>query len=218
MTALSKLIHTGFGRLGIRGDAEQRAVLVRATGKPSLRDMVPAEEEAVVAELERLGFKRSSKRANGRLKLSGKYAGKLQALWIAGWNLGVFHERDDAALEAFVKRQTGIERERWLHHAEDAKKVIEALKKWLAREGGVDWSNRKYMLAEERADGYRIAAAQWRILNQEADQPMSGFWYEVWGVRGVRLGSDADLTASSWIAVMNAFGVRIRAAAKKGGA
>ncbi len=214
MTALSKLIHTGFGQLGIRDEAEQRAILLRAAGKPSLRDMVPAEEEAVVAELERLGFKRSSKRANGRPKLSGKYAGKLQSLWIAGWNLGVFRERDDAALEAFVKRQTGLDAVRFCHDAADARKAIEALKAILARDGGVDWHTGHLRPSWINLPTYRIAVAQWAILTPASPRD---FWFVVTDL----LDQDEtyrDLTSAEWIMVMNHFGKQIRALKKKGGA
>lgn len=71
--------------------------------------------------------------------VTGKYAGKLRALWISGWNLGVMRERDDHALIAFVQRQTGLQHTRFLTDPADARRAIEALKKWLAREAGVQW-------------------------------------------------------------------------------
>ncbi|MGC8201033.1 phage protein GemA/Gp16 family protein, partial [Salmonella enterica] len=69
-----------------------------------LREMTPADKERVVAELRRLGFRHVNRR-----DLDGPYAKKLQALWIAAWNLGLTRSRDDKALLAFVKRQTGLD-------------------------------------------------------------------------------------------------------------
>ncbi len=75
----------------------------------------------------------ATRRFDGRHKLTGKYAKKLQALWIAAWNLGIARDRDDKALLAFVKRQTGIDHTRFLVYADDAKRAIEALKGWINR-------------------------------------------------------------------------------------
>ncbi len=212
MTSAIAAIHAGCKQLGIDEDG-RRAVYARVTGKASLSVMSSAEKENVVLELRRMGFKPASKRANGRLKLSGKYAGKLQSLWIAGWNLGVFRERDDAALEAFVKRQTGLDAVRFCHDPADARKAIEALKAILAREVGVDWSTAKVGPLWINLPTYQIAVAQWAILNPASPR-------DFWPVVTDLLDQDEthrDLTSAEWIAVMNAFGEKIRAA-KKGGA
>jgi hypothetical protein len=71
--------------------------------------------------------------------LSGPFASKLRALWLAAWNLGIARSRDDAALLAFIERQTGLTHDRFLRSAQEAARVIEALKSWIAREGGVAW-------------------------------------------------------------------------------
>lgn len=196
-------------QLGLDDDI-YRAKLQLITGKSSAKDMTEEERQAVITEFRRLGFKPIERRQNGRQKLSGRYAGKLQALWIAGFNLGVVRDRDDAALIAFVKAQTGIDHVRWLQDAEDARKVIEALKKWLTREAGVDWSVHSALQSWERADGYRIAQAQWVILvgAVEAKIPRA-FWDAVKGILGQQVSGRA-LTADEWITVMNAFGRRIR--------
>lgn len=196
-------------QLGLDDDV-YRAKLHLITGKTSARDMTEEERQTVITEFRRIGFKPIERRQNGRQKLSGKYAGKLQALWIAGFNLGIVRDRDDAALIAFVYSQTGIDHVRWLHHAEDARKVIEALKKWLNREAGVDWSVHSALQPWQRADGYRIAQAQWVILvgAVEAKIPRA-FWDAVKGILGQQV-SGRSLTSDEWITVMNAFGRRIR--------
>lgn len=205
-------IHVGLTQLGI-DEFGKRALYDRITGKAGLTAMSTTEQEAVLTELRRLGFAPASKRANGRPHLSGRYAQKLQALWIAAYNLGLISDRDDRALEAFVKRQTGLERERFLHHAHDAAKVIEALKAWLKRDGGVDWTDYRSMPAYQREPGYKIARAQWARLHPAVPD---GFWPAVATILADTFPEAADIvatagmTAQTWIAVMNDFGARIR--------
>lgn len=119
-------------------DDTYRAALVLVTGKSSSADMTETERQKVLEHFRQRGFKTGS--TGRRRPLEGRFAPKLQALWIAGWNLGLVRDRDDRALIAFVKRQTGIDHVRFLRHGSDAIKAIEALKGWLARAGGVDWS------------------------------------------------------------------------------
>lgn len=207
MSAATKAIHAGCRQLGIDEDG-RRAIYLRVVGKDSQSVMTEDEKERVVAELRNLGFgRRDARRPDGRLKLSGKYAPKLQALWIAGWNLGIFENRDDAALEAFVKRQTGLDAVRFCRDAVDARKAIEALKAILAREGRVNWSAISDHAPPYRdAVGYRIAKAQAKILGDDLHE-FEAFAY------GLSTTSDPGL---HWIRVMNKLGERIRAAKKAG--
>ncbi|MCC3246171.1 regulatory protein GemA [Methylocystis sp. WRRC1] len=70
---------------------------------------------------------------------SGPYAGKLRALWISAWNLGLVRSRDDKALIAFVERQTKLSHTRFLTEPADAMKAIEALKSMVSRGAKIDW-------------------------------------------------------------------------------
>ncbi len=206
MTAhLNRIIHASFRSAGIVEDDDKRAIYARVTGKAGLTVMSDPEKEAVAAELRKLGAK-PARRANGRAALSGPFAKKLQALWIACWNLGITRDRDDAALEAFITRQTGIERERWLHKAGDAAKVIEALKGWMAREANVFWGTpapRDWLTH----DGARIAWAQWKILNPKADL-VARYGFDSFVAT---CGGTLTMEAKGWITVMNALGAQIRA-------
>ncbi len=197
-----RTIHAISGKLGLDDDA-RRAVYQRVTGKPTLTLMSDPEKDAVVAEFRRLG---GDRRPDGRKKLAGPFATKLQALWIGAWNLGIVENRDDKALLAFVKRQTGIDHTRFLYYADDAAKAIEALKAWTAREAHVDWRVHRTMPLWRQADGYKISVAQWSLLKMPAD----AFWPEVWSLTGLKSGV-RDLSRAEWITVMNALGVRIRA-------
>jgi phage gp16-like protein len=208
MTSSIAAIHVAKTQLGLDDDT-YRAKLQNITGKTSAKAMSENERQKVLTVFRNEGFAPlgAGKRAGGRAKLSGKFAKKLQALWIAGYNLGTVRDRDDAALEAFVRRQTGIERERWLHHADDAERVIEALKGWIARDAGVTWSNAglhpdSYM----RQFGYKIANAQWAIVAPDAAK-------DFWPVVTDLVNHDVlhrHLSDQEWITVMNWLGDRIR--------
>ena len=210
MSALAKL-HIAKKQLGLDDDT-WRDLLLRVADKPSSKDMSDRERGRVLEELKRLGFKPVSKAS--RKGIEGKYAPKLQALWIAGYNLGLIRNKDDAALLAFVKRQTGIDHTRFLRYHDDANKAIAALQGWLARDGGVDWSKDRFLPDWTQANGYRIARAQHvKLCRIEAGtaQPLSQ-WLDLAGFI-----SPALMTDSSWIAAMNKLGALIRAA-EKGGA
>lgn len=170
MTSLTA-IHTGKKALGLDDDT-YRAMLCRVTGKQSAKDLTETERTKVIEEMRRAGFKKLSRPA--QMQLEGKYAKKLQALWIAGWNLGLISDNSDKALLAFVKRQTGIDHTRFLRDSNDAFKVIEALKAWLARAGSVDWSSLKN--ADYTAlSGFRIIVAQWCMLHKNDLEQLQGF-------------------------------------------
>lgn len=218
------LLHVARRDLGLDDD-DYRAVLERVTGKRSAKDLSEAERNLVADEFRRLGFKPSSK---GRKKgLEGKYAAKLQALWIAGWNLGVVRNRTDTALLAFVRRQTGVDHTRFLHHADDAARAIEALKGWLARDAGVDWGQRTERFPGDYINQpqYRIACAQWAIMKR--DLPPDGEWepflsepdwhglYRYAAVFGVTEKFER-FEAEDWHRLTNALGRAVRDARKKG--
>ncbi len=136
---LIQKIHIAKGQLGLDDDT-YRATLVQLVAKDSCKAMTGGELETVLKHFHRAGFKPRGKAFTGP---STKYAAKIHALWISGWNLGVIRDNSDAAMEAFIHRQTGIAKAQWLKDAKDAAKVIDALKAWLAREAGVQWSNHR---------------------------------------------------------------------------
>ncbi len=195
-------IHVALKQLGIADD-DKRDFYHRQTGKRSLTEMTPAEHEAVLGELRRLGFRPAKK------GLEGPFAKKLQALWTSGWNLGVVHDRTDAAMISFVKRQTGIEHTRFLLDAEDAARAVDALKAWLAREAGVDWHVGKHMAAWERMPGYRVAAAQWAILAKAGLAEASFSAFKAF-VEDHAFNPLAQMTSREWAGVTKTLSVRVR--------
>ncbi|WP_353428739.1 regulatory protein GemA [Paracoccus denitrificans] len=200
-----KMIYAGIRAVGIQEEDDRRALFERVTGKRRLRQMTPADKDRVVAELRRLGFQGPT----SRKLLTGPYAKKLQALWIAGWNLGLVHNRNDEAIIAFVKRQTGLDHARWLRDPADGKRVVEALKDWLAREAGVMWGNTQgYDWLKDH--GGKIAWAQWRRLYPAADlRDQTAFRAKVLALVPGKDSLDR-LTSADWREVCNAFGRVVR--------
>ncbi|WP_244478749.1 MULTISPECIES: gp16 family protein [unclassified Mesorhizobium] len=196
MTALAA-IHVARKQLGLDEDT-YRAVLVRVTGKTSAGDMTEAERQQVLGAFREHGFKPA------KVALDGPFAKKLQALWIAGWNLGLVRDRRDSAMLAFVARVTGIEHTRFLRNAADARKAIEALKSWTAR-AGVDWSDGEHMTAWLRGPGGKIARAQWTLLNGGFDFASFKTFVEDHAFNPIN-----QMTAREWAGVMNTLGERIR--------
>ena len=131
---------------GIDEDA-RRALQLRVTGKASMKDMT-ADETARLLKAVRGGdapgwtgperLERGAEDGTKHLP-GGPHDAKLLALWISGWNLGVVREPGAEALASWICRQTGLSSAKWAR-PKDTAACIEALKDWLAREGGVDWS------------------------------------------------------------------------------
>lgn len=210
MTSSIAAIHVAKKQLGLDDDT-YRSKLALITGKRSVKDMTEKEREKVLTVFRNEGFKPAptARRANGRQQLTGKFSKKLQALWIAGWNLGIVRDRDDAALLAFVKRQTGIDHTRFLTNATDANRAIEALKSWLRREASVSYGNTNgYDWLSK--DGAKVAWAQWKILTPGASiMTRKGFDQEALTLAGKTVLQ--DVTDGDWQKVMNALGEKIRA-------
>lgn len=198
MNALAA-IHVANKQLGLDEDTA-RDLYERVTGKRSLRQMNDREHQRVIQEQRRQGFKVAEK------GLQGPFAKKLQALWIAAWNLGIIRDRRDAAMLSFVKRQTGIEHTRFLLDAEDSAKAIDSLKAWMTREAGVDWTLSVSMADWLRLPGAKIALAQWQLLSVARAVDPRGFRQFVWDTAKPL----DQMTDRDWPAVMNALGDMVR--------
>jgi phage gp16-like protein len=209
MSALAA-IHVAKKQLGLDDDT-LRDLYERVTGKRSAKEMSEGERGRVVEELRKSGFEAAGKAASKapRKRLEGRFAKKLQALWISAWNLGLVQERDDTALIAFVKRQTGIDHVRFVRHPEDAAKAIEGVKGWMAREAGVDWTNSRFLPDWTQSDGFRIAAAQFRILHRRAPR-FAAFRDLHQYLAASKLPDATSATAADWIEIMNGLGREIR--------
>jgi phage gp16-like protein len=134
-------VHIARKELGLDEDS-YRDVMERITGQRSAAALSDRQLSALLDEFKRLGFNPRStgaKRAGQRRMATSPHAGKIRALWITLYNLGLIETPTEAALAAFVRRQAKVEALQWLKPAQ-ADKVIEALKAMATRGAGVDWS------------------------------------------------------------------------------
>ncbi len=149
------LIHVLAQKAGMDDDT-RRDYLQHETGQRSSKNLSRAEAATVIDDLRR-------RAGDGAVKgLDGAWGKKLRALWIAGYNLGLVRNRDDRAMLSFLERQTGVSHVRFLVEPGQANAAIEALKAWLARDGGVVWPTERNadVLARKRA----VLVAQWGKL------------------------------------------------------
>ena len=111
-------------------DEDYRLVLQRVTGKSSAADLSAAQLDAALKEMKRLGWQ--AKPASGRA--SNPAANKARAMLISLGLMGVIRNTSEAALNAFARRQTGIEHLSWVNQ-DHVYKLIEALKAIANRNG-----------------------------------------------------------------------------------
>ena len=206
MTALAK-IHV-LKRDARLGDDDYRALLERETGKRSSKDMTGPERLKVISALERLAPGQSSSHA----KATGAFARKLQALWIAGWNLGVVDDKSDKAMINWLKRQTGLDHHRFLQDPDDAGRAIDALKGWIRRVTGNDGLFRqdKTMPALYNDFRFQVCLHIWSELVKRNAAPAgtsTAYLTKLTGKADV-----PDLDAADWIAAQNELGKVLRAA------
>lgn len=160
-------VHIAKKDLGLDDDT-YRDVLRREFGKDSAARLSNAQLVDLVEHFKTLGFK---PKAKVRAGAECPQARKVRALWIAGWHLGVVRDRGERALQAFVRRQSGIDAVRWLRDPAAGAKVIEGLKAWLARPvdkggAGVDWGPYASTDGPFEKTRCRVMEAQWRILHR----------------------------------------------------
>lgn len=121
-------------------DEDYRAMLRRLTGQSSATSCTDAQLGLVLDELKAKGWKpkTAAKARPGRKAAPARHplALKARALWISLHQLGAVHDASEAALEAFARRQLGVDRLQWAVPSEGAA-LIEALKAMAERAG---WS------------------------------------------------------------------------------
>lgn len=125
-----QIIHIAKQQLNM-DDAAYRDILFALTRKRSSTELDFAERKKVLDHMEACGFKRT--KPQPRKLADDPQSKKIRALWLDLHQAGKVRNPSEAALAAFVKRQTGRDALQWLNSRE-ASAVIEELKKWLARE------------------------------------------------------------------------------------
>ena len=127
---LIRLIHVGKQKTGLTEDA-YRALLEGTTGKTSSTEMTITELESVLKALKGLGFQ--VKKMPLKTEEIGRATAE-QLAYIKGlWELCA-RIKTEAALNAFIKRITGVSYLRWLDR-KAAQKVILAVRDMAVRAG-----------------------------------------------------------------------------------
>lgn len=215
--ALAK-IHIAKKQLGLEDEA-YRSILRRVAGQGSAGKCDARQLGAVLEELRRLGFRDSAKpsRTGGRRRLAeAPQHRKIRALWLSLWNLGAVEDSGEAALGAFVQRQTGVAALQWAT-PEALNTVVEALKDWAAREG-VDWSLKERVwkdgLPDDRHNPRRsVVEAQWRkLLERGAIRHAEFLDVQAFGYRVTSKGGFQFYGPGDWDRLMSALGRMIREA------
>lgn len=177
-------------------DGDYRALLERVTGKVSCTAMNVAELAKVLDEFKRLGWAPVASASPKRPKPADHPAAKkARAMLISLGLLGVIRNASEASLEAFARRQMGVERLQWADQAQ-VYKLIEALKAIAERHG---WKQDVAGLADPIWTlKYRLCAAILRRLIAAgavaADATMATMLAERLGLEGrVQQPSERDL-------------------------
>lgn len=190
-------------------DDDYRSLLERETGLRSAAALSDVQLLVVCDALTR-------HLPSSSIKLEGPYAGKIKALWISAWHLGITRSNADTAAIAFIKRQTGIDHSRWLVNAADANKVIDGLKAWMARQAGVQWrdwpNNPRRAVAEAQVRRLDDAGDMRAGLGAVSPTPRAAFLEDyVCAVTGKNRGV-AYLDNADWDKAIAALGGRLRRA------
>ncbi|MFB2531013.1 phage protein GemA/Gp16 family protein [Paracoccus sp. p3-h83] len=133
------IINIAKGQLGLDED-DYRALLIRVTGKPSLRQMSDRQKIDVIEEMKRRGFRIRTK---GRMlpPSTKPYVRLIHALWKSCHRAGAIENGSREALRAFCHRfvahgddKIGVDPDLLTH--EQATPIIKALREMEARAKG----------------------------------------------------------------------------------
>ncbi|KAF7598298.1 MAG: hypothetical protein CGU29_13460 [Candidatus Dactylopiibacterium carminicum] len=112
-------------------DDSYRDLLERITGNRTLTLCVEGEIDAVIRELERLGFKATTPKTTRKLDDSEE-GRKIRAIWLQLHVIGEVKNSSELALLKYVQRVGKVSAIQWLSAAK-CEVVIESLKKWAVR-------------------------------------------------------------------------------------
>jgi len=177
-------------------DDDYRAVLLDVTGRTSAADCSEAELVRVVERFKARGFQPKPAAGRGGSPRAADHpaAKKARALWISLHHLGAIDDPSERALEAFARRQLGVERLQWADQAK-AYKLIEALKAMGERKGwrqdlaGIDPAAQVMVLKRRLAEAilarlktlgiaarhWSLTEAAWLLLGERPASP-GGIW------------------------------------------
>ena len=134
-------VHAGAKALGWDDDLRRQVMAERYQGKTSSKDLTDDQLRDFARHIGRLqdaakaaSKHRQPKRAGKRALAPGAQASKARALWLSLYHLGAVADPAEAALDAWVERQTGVASLRFADQVV-ADQVIRGLRNWCDRVG-----------------------------------------------------------------------------------
>ena len=134
--ALLAKVHIAPKQLGMT-EEDYRAVLRRVTGQCSAGQCNVTQLQALIEEFRRRGFSTQAPRPNrdnAPRRADHPVARKARAMWISLGLVCAIRQSEEAALEAFARRQMDCEKLQWANQAQ-GDRIIEALKQIAERHG-----------------------------------------------------------------------------------
>lgn len=134
--AMLAKVHLAAKELGMPRD-DYEALLERVTGRRSAGGLSQQQLADVLAEFGRLGWvARGAQPPPGSRARPADHpaARKARAMWISLYHLGAVRKASEQALEAFARRQLGVERLQWADQSQTYR-LTEALKAMAERAG-----------------------------------------------------------------------------------
>lgn len=197
-TQMVKAVRAAARRLQLQED-DRREIQLRITGKRSMSDMDLADLGKLLDHLNRDWKGPSGHRA---------HVGKIRALWWTLYWLGIVDSPKPEAIDVFVRRQTGISALRFVD-SQAAHRIIEGLKAWAAREGGVRWpqpgTGRDPLIAERVA----VADAIWMRLRDANAVSLAGL--SAYVSTALKISPDPSRwVRAEWDAAIKLLGKRLR--------
>lgn len=134
-TAKIKMIQVAKRQLGLDDETYRAAIALAVPGKTSSSDCTVGQLDRIIDHLKKKGFKPKKPagappRPERRTLDTSVEASKARAVWLLLVEIGVVRDASEAALNAYVKRQAGVDDLSWVKNMEP---VIEGLKAWAAR-------------------------------------------------------------------------------------
>jgi len=210
-------IHAGAKALGWDEDMRRDTMAARYGGLRSakdlgleqLRDFARYIGDAQQAAGLKLARRRQPARAGKRPLAPGDQAAKVRALWLSLYHLGALSDPSEAAVDAWVQRQTGVASLRFADQAV-ADRAIRGLRNWCTRCGfapadasTVRLIDATRMAAGLDAGGYRVASKVQLVatLRERLGRPWSNDTYR--------------MSAEELDALIEQLGWRVRARAQR---
>ncbi|WP_374569664.1 gp16 family protein [Phenylobacterium sp.] len=169
--AMLAKVHLAAKELGL-DEETRRDVLERVTGHRSAGDCSDDQLDQVLGEFKRQGWKpkviqgggpTASRPSKGFQRAADHaVARKARAMWISLHQLGVVRDPSERSLEAFAKRQLGVERLQWADQGQGYR-LIEALKAMAEKAG---WSQDLAGIKPQR----HVRTLKLRLVNAQLEK------------------------------------------------